>query len=217
MRVGGARIPLDATGRCASTSPGRPAASPCCPFRGCWRPPAGRPLPELEGAVVLIGLTARSQQDAAHATPYANHYARYLSVQTPGLMSGTEIHAHILATLWDGAYVTTPWWLSPLPLLLVCGGTLGMLFARLSLGAGLVVAVVHHFAWKGMALAAFAVGSWPVKVVAMLLLGFFTYATAFTHSAGGSGACSGWSVGVRGPGPGGRPAQAEPRAASSGK
>jgi len=138
----------------------------------------GRQIPELAGAIVLIGLTARSQQDY-HATPYANNYARYLSGDTPGLMAGTEIHANILATLQDRAFITTPLWLNSLPLLLAFGALLGHAFSRLSLGWGFVVTMVHHFAWKGLVFVAFVWLHWRIEMVAMLLLGVMTYGAAF--------------------------------------
>src|SRR5262249_10739824 len=124
-----------------------------------------RPLPELAGATVVIGVTARTQQDY-HATPFANHYAHYLSSTQPGLMAGTEIHAHILATLPARAFLPPPPWLSPLPWLLLTGIVLGRLFSILSLEWGLGVAVVHHFAWKGIALLAFTSFQWRVDMVA---------------------------------------------------
>ena len=37
----------------------------------------GEPIAGAKGAVVLIGVTARTQQDY-HATPYANLYTRWL-------------------------------------------------------------------------------------------------------------------------------------------
>src|SRR5205814_760927 len=129
-------------------------------------------------AVVIIGVTARSMQDY-HATPFANHYARYESAPAPGRMSGPELHAHVLATLHDGAYVTTPRWLAQVPLLVLCGVLLGVASARLSLEAGFLLAVVHHFAWKGVALAAFAWGNYRVEVTAVLVVGALVYAATF--------------------------------------
>lgn len=126
----------------------------------------------------IIGLTSRSQQDY-HATPYANNYARYLSAEAPGLMAGTEIHANILATLQDRAYITAPAWLNGLPLLLVAGALLGHAFSRLSLGWGLAVMLTHHFAWKALVFAAFIWFHWRIETVAMLLLGVLAYGAAF--------------------------------------
>jgi adenylate cyclase len=90
-----------------------------------------------------------------------------------------ELHANLYATLHDRAFIRTPWWLAPLPPLLLFGALLGLAFARLSLGAGLLLAVAHHFAWKGLALAAFTWLHWRVPVVGMLLLGSLLYAATF--------------------------------------
>ena len=138
----------------------------------------GQPMPELRGAIVLIGVTAPSQQDY-HSTPYANRYARYLPGPDGGLMSGTEIHAHILATLLDRAFITTPIGFAGLPWLVVVGGLLGYVFSRLSLEWGLLIAVVHHFAWKGIALAGFTYFNWRIEMVGMLALGMLIYSVTF--------------------------------------
>jgi adenylate cyclase len=137
-----------------------------------------RELPQLRGATVLIGLTDRTQQDY-HATPFANNYARYVSTFSPGLMAGTEIHAHILATLQDHAFITTPWWLQSFPWVVIFGIVLGKAFSLLRLEWGLLIAVIHHFAWKGLALLAFIGFHWRVEMVGMLLLGFLVYAATF--------------------------------------
>jgi adenylate cyclase len=94
-------------------------------------------------------------------------------------MSGVEVHANILATIHDGAFILTPWWLAPPLLLLIFGPLLGVAFSRLSLASGFVLAVVHHFAWKGVALVAFRSYHWRIEMVAMLLLGALTYAATF--------------------------------------
>jgi adenylate cyclase len=64
-------------------------------------------------------------------------------------------------------------------LLLSFGAVLGWAFARLTLTQGLLLAVAHHFAWKGLALAAFSLFAWRLHLTAMLLLGAVTYAAAF--------------------------------------
>lgn len=180
-RVGGQDVPLDAQGRLRINFVGSPEAIfPVVPFHAALDAArAGRPLPaDVRGAVVLIGATARTLQDH-HATPYANHYARYEATPAPGLMAGVELHANLLATLHDRAFITTPWWLAPVPLLMIVGVLLGAIFARLSLEAGFVVAVLHHFAWKLTAFLAFARGNYRIEVVAMLLLGALCYGATF--------------------------------------
>jgi adenylate cyclase len=182
LRLGGEPVPLGAEEKLRINFVGPPGtAFRRVPFHQVLAAADGDAVevPDLRGAVVFIGMTARSQQDY-HPTPYANHYARYLSGgDAPGLMAGVEVHAHILATLHDRAFITTPWWLAPVPLLLIVGVLLGVTYARLSLEAGFLVAVAYHFAWKGVALAAFKAGHWRVEVVAMLLLGSLVYAVTF--------------------------------------
>src|SRR5207248_2529291 len=138
----------------------------------------GEKLAQLEGAVVLVGVTARDQQDY-HSTPWANNYTRWLATPPPGRMPGVEIHANILATLEDRAWIHTPLGLSTLPWLLLLGVLLGHALSRVSLELGFVIALVHHFAWKGIAWAGFAWFHWRVEMTAMLLLGFLVYATTF--------------------------------------
>jgi CHASE2 domain-containing sensor protein len=120
----------------------------------------GEKLPQLEGAVVLVGVTARDQQDY-HLTPYSGR--RY------GQMSGVELHANILATLDDRAFIRTPPRL--LPLLLACGAVLGLGFAKLRPWASVLLAVVMALAWGGLCLAAFVVGHWNLGLAGLLLDG----------------------------------------------
>jgi CHASE2 domain-containing sensor protein len=177
--VGGQVVPLEEDQFLRINYVGPPGTFRAVPFREALAAAKeGRAWPEVKGAVVLIGVTARTQQDY-HATPYANLYTRWVARETPGLMAGTEIQANILATLHDRAFIHTPWWLAPLPLLLVFGVVLGWCFARLNLAGGLLLAVGHHFAWKGLALAAFSLLCWRIQMVPMLLLGFLTYSAAF--------------------------------------
>src|SRR5262249_47252646 len=86
----------------------------------------------------------------------------------------------VLATLADGAFITTPRWLHPLPLVLVLGALLGIAFSKLTLVQGAVLAFVHHFAWKAFCFAAFIAANWRIEMVAMLLTGAITYGLTFT-------------------------------------
>ena len=177
--VGDEMIPVDAAGMIRINYVGPPGSFEELSFgRVLDAAHKKERLPQLDGAVVLIGVTARDQQDY-HSTPYANNYTRWLPADRPGQMAGVEIQAHILATLIDRAYIHTPLFLSLLPWLLVVGVVLGYILSRVSLELGFVIAVVHHFAWKGVALAAFSWWNWRIEVTAMLLLGFLVYATTF--------------------------------------
>jgi adenylate cyclase len=184
LHIGSERVPLDTDGTMRINFAGPSGRFPIVPFHEALGAAEGRgELSEdlnLNGAIVLIGVTDRSLQDW-HSTPYANHYGRYLAGpgEAPGLMAGTELHAHIVATLTDRAFITTPWWLSSLAWLLIFGASLGWAYARLNLEAGFLLAILHHFAWKAVAYAAFAYAQWRIEVVPMLLLGAVTYAATF--------------------------------------
>jgi adenylate cyclase len=178
LYVGQERIPLDAEQKLRINFAGPPGTFQPLPFRRVLRAARKkRPWPEFEGAIVVIGIMARSQQDY-HSTPYANHYASRRAGYLPGLMAGPEVHAHVLATLHDRAYIT-PSWLGPLPLLLLVGPGLGWAFARLTLAGGLLVVVAHLFAWLGLTQAAFTYAHWRVELVPLLLLGLLTYVLTF--------------------------------------
>jgi adenylate cyclase len=179
LEVGGQRIPLDSRQQMRINFVGPPGTfAPLGFYDVLADARAHRGLPELKGAIVLVGLTARSQHDY-HVTPYANNYSRYLSSPAAGLMAGTEVQANVLATLIDRAYLrATPAWAS-LAFLLLSGADLGWCFSRLNLEWGLLLAVAHHFAWRGVALACFLWADWRVAVVPMLLLGALAYAAAF--------------------------------------
>jgi adenylate cyclase len=133
---------------------------------------------ELRDAIVIIGATAHSLGDY-HATPYANGTLPALINRQPRLMSGPELHANVIATLADGAFITTPWWLHPLLQVPLVGALLGWAFARLTLSQGFLLAFAHHWAWKAVALGAFWYGDWRIDVAAMLLTGMLTYGAAF--------------------------------------
>jgi adenylate cyclase len=177
--VGDEVIPVDAEGKIRINYVGPPGSFEELSFQRVLDAAKNREkLPQLDGAVVLIGITARDQQDY-HSTPYANFYSRWLATQQSGRMSGVEVQAHILATLVDRAYIHTPVGLSTLPWLVVLGVLLGYLLRRVSLELGFVITVLHHFAWKGAAWAGFTWFHWRIEMTAMLLLGFLVYATTF--------------------------------------
>ena len=128
-------IPLDAEGRLRINFVGPPGTIPRLSFAEVWAaakksgpPPLdqrGRRV-DLKDTIVVIGATARSLGDY-HATPYANGTWRVLWTPQPRLMSGPEVQANIVATLDDGAYITTPWWLATLPLVTGIGARGGHL------------------------------------------------------------------------------------------
>ena len=177
--VGGEVIPVDGEGKIRINYVGPPGSFEELSFgRVLEAARKKEKLPPLDGAVVLIGITARDLQDY-HSTPYANNYSRWLATHSSGRMAGVEIQANTLATLIDRAYIHTPWFLATLPWLLGLGVLLGHVLRRASLELGLLIAVAHHFAWKGIAWVSFAWFHWRIEVTAMLLLGFLVYATTF--------------------------------------
>jgi adenylate cyclase len=137
---------------------------------------------DLSNTVVLIGVNEKVQQDV-WATPYSSQ-SLFVAPTTwfgyePALMPGVEVHANILATLLDQAYITTPVLLSPIPLLVVFGLVLGMALIRSSLEAGAMITLLHHFGWKLVTIGAFVLFQWRIEMVAMMLLGPMVYATVF--------------------------------------
>lgn len=138
---------------------------------------------DLDGTIVVLGVTTDIDPDR-HATPYLNQslvrlLQAYWSQEQPGLMSGAEIHANVVATLVDRAFITTPRWLAAPWILLVTGATLGAVLARLNLGAGAVLTLAHHLGWRCACLAAFCGCSWRVATVAPLLLGLVMFGVTF--------------------------------------
>lgn len=180
LRVGGARVPLEDDGKLRVNFAGPPGTFEPVSFRAVLAAARGQGAPPggLRGAIVIVGMTAATEQDY-HSNPYANDFFGRLFQARSHLMSGPEFHANVLATLADGAYITTPPWLSNLPVLLLTGVLLGIAYTRLRLLWGLGLMVAHHFAWKGVCLWAFAAQSWRVDVVPPLLLGVLAYGCAF--------------------------------------
>ncbi len=94
-----------------------------------------------------------------HAVPYSNGTLR-APEPIDGHASGPEVHANVIATLADGTFITTPLWLHPLPLAVVLGAFSGIAFSKLTFVQGAILAIIHHFAWKALAVAAFVAASW---------------------------------------------------------
>jgi class 3 adenylate cyclase len=187
IRVDGRPVPLDRQDCLRINFVGPPGTIPTVSFHRVLGAARGgakvlvdqheRPV-DLGGAVVMVGATARSLGDW-HATPYANGSWHLPRMPRYGLMAGPEVQANVVATMADGAYITTPWWLMTMPWVLGLGAALGAVFARLDLSRGAAVALAHHFGWKGLALAAFASGHYRVEIMAMTLAGGLAYASTF--------------------------------------
>ena len=176
LRVDGRAVPLDSRGRLRINFVGPPGTIKHVSFREVWNAQRnGLPPPvDFEKAIVIVGVTARSMGDY-HAAPDAQGSWLGLWAHRPRLMSGPEIHANIVATLADGAFITTPVWLFSFPLVVVFGAFLGLAYMRLKTGWGLVLAIVHHWLWKTICLAAFWYAHWRVEMLAMLGMGALGY------------------------------------------
>jgi class 3 adenylate cyclase/CHASE2 domain-containing sensor protein len=179
LRLDGEMVPLDDEQKLRINYVGPPGTFAVIPLRRALAAArAGKGLPELHGSIVIVGVTARSQQDY-HATPYANNYGRTLYANSSGLMAGSEIHANVIATLHDRAYIAVPPWYATVGILLAIGAILGWAFAQLNLAWGFGIAVGHHLAWKYLCLCTLGYLYWRVEMVAMLTLGILVYGVTF--------------------------------------
>jgi adenylate cyclase len=96
------------------------------------------------------------------------------------MMSGVEVHANVVATLMDEAFIVTPPWLSTPLLLVLFGALLGAAFARISLESGAILVVVHHVAWQAACILAFRWANWRLEAISMLMLGIVLYGSIFS-------------------------------------
>jgi adenylate cyclase len=180
LLIGGREIPLDHEQRLQVNFRGPPGSFDTVSFNHVLETARtnGRLSPNVAGAFVLIGVTARTQRDY-HATPYANNFFRYLFHGEPGLMSGSEWHANVLATLADEAYFRfLPPILSAVLVMLV-GIVLGWVYARFTLPWGLAVALLFHFAWKAICASALSYANLQLPVLPMLLTAAVAFAATF--------------------------------------
>jgi adenylate cyclase len=188
LSLDGIPIPLDADGCLAINYIGPVGSVRTVPFHevlAAAEQPVGpeRDLSPYKGAIVLIGGVGARFQDN-YFTPYTNQtFLRLLKAdagQPEKLqMPGVEVHANVIATLLDRAFLTTPWWLSTPLWLLFVGGAMGALLARCSLEMGALLTVVHHLAWRVFAVTAFCLGNWRVEMMPMFVLGVLLYGTIF--------------------------------------
>jgi len=175
LRLGEEPVPLDEEQRLPINYVGPPGTFPVIPLRDLLAAARGAAPPaDFAGALVIIGSTARDQQDY-HATPFSNSSWLTLDGGSWGLMSGSEVHASIAATLLDRAYIRTPPRWATLPALLVIGGLLGRAFAWLSMTGGVALFAACHCTWRLACLTLFALGSIRLPVLPVLLLGALTF------------------------------------------
>lgn len=178
--LGDVAIPLDDDQRMRINYVGPPGSFRRIPFQTVLKAArAGEAVPELKGAIAIVGATSKDIQDY-HPTPYANRYADYRPADRSQLMPGVEVHGHVVATIHDRAFITTPWWANREAWLGVMGVLLGWAIVRVGLLRGLLVVAVHHVGWKVVAALALAYGNWRLDMVGMLTLGgVLVYLTVF--------------------------------------
>lgn len=183
VRVGDRQIPVDDGGRMTINFVG-PAGTDVFPQFPLWTVLAAerqsRTMPEFDGAIVIIGANGAGQQDH-HPTPFSNGAARLFSSPAAALMSGTEIHAHTIATMHDQLFLTRPPWLAPLPWTLLVGIGLGATFARVSFPRGAAVLAAFLFVLAFATYALFVVPGWLLKPVPLVLTALTTCAAVATR------------------------------------
>jgi adenylate cyclase len=178
--VGSQRVPLDADDRLVINFVGPPGSFPVLPFQDVLAAARdGRPLDvDVAGAIVIIGGSTKSLQDF-HATPYGNKFYHRLLNDDLGLMSGPELHGHIIATLTDRAYIRSLPWSVALAFLLGLGALLGHGYGSWNLEQGGLLAVVFLGGYMAFSFAMFQFFHLRVGMVAVLLLGVSAYGTTF--------------------------------------
>jgi CHASE2 domain-containing sensor protein len=108
LMVGATAIPLDSEDMLRINFVGPPGTFPCATLYQLLRAARQRqPMSGLRGAIAIIGSIGRGGQDM-HNIPFNNRYADYFHRRGGGLMSGPELHANIVATLQDSAFIQTP-------------------------------------------------------------------------------------------------------------
>lgn len=131
------------------------------------------------GKIVLIGVTDKSLSDL-FLTPYSGQSSlRELISEPQPMMAGVELHANALSTIYDEAFITTPWWLSAPVTLILTGVLLGAFLSRSSLQHGAIVTVAHHLGWRLFSYGAFVAANWRVSVIPVLVLALALYAVSF--------------------------------------
>ena len=182
LRLAGEPVPLDKTGLLPINFLGPPGTIREIPFWKVLQQSEGgdvlqkQDLQTLRRAVVIIGVTTQVDGDR-HLTPFANNFFGVRASSSPGLMSGAELHANILATLWDRAFL---WTLHPLIILGIVwltGALLGITFTRIGLRRGLVLAIAHHFGWKFVAFTVLDLWYLRLDLSGVLLTAFLAYVT----------------------------------------
>lgn len=133
----------------------------------------------LQDAMVVLGVTAGDWQDY-HPVPYSNFFAGSEEGNRRAEMSGPEIHAHIIATIEDKAYLYSSAWYQP-ALLLIIGPLLGMAAMRFNMMWMLLITVGYSVGCYFLGALAFTEFGLQIKVVAFFLLGGLICLLAFVR------------------------------------
>lgn len=133
---------------------------------------------DFSGAMVVIGSTAESLQDF-HSTPFSNYYMTLSQSKHVPLMSGPEIHTHVLATLFDRAFIQTPGWIARILTLVAVGIVMGMCLMRLNLERGALLTLLVVAAWYWLCILAFNALTLRLEMTGIFLLCFLTYSLTF--------------------------------------
>ena len=181
LRLGDRRVPLDAEGRMRINYVGPPGAFPVLSLGEVLDAETkGHATPLLRGATVIVGVTGAGHQDM-HPTPFANGAARLVVGQPGRLMFGSEIHAHIFATLFDGQFLTRPWWVLPFPWMVLAGGTLAAVFSRINLTRGATVLALSLGLLAVSGFCAFRYCGWVISTIPLAATMALTYSVVFAR------------------------------------
>lgn len=186
LQLDGRPIPLDAHGCLRINYVGPAGTIRVVPFRDVLAAAQGgtsQGQASFKDSIVLVGMTVGAFKDIFF-TPYTSQSLLQLmrsDTSRPAelQMSGVEVHANVLATLMDRAFITTPWFLATPLTLLIVGGALGAILTRCSLEMGALVTLAHHLAWRGLAVGVFCMANWRVEMMSMFILGVLIYGTIF--------------------------------------
>ncbi len=179
LSVGGRRIPLDSEHRLRINFVGGPGAFTVYSLEKILRQARGEEAARLDfrDAIVLIG-SIRGTQDV-HATPYANRLFNIGGYAHNQLMPGTEIQAHLLATLYDQAFIgELPSW-ATLLLAVMLGAAWGAALAKMNVWWGLLLTIVAHVCWKAICVLTFIQFDLRLNLGVILATGALAYAASF--------------------------------------
>ena len=96
-------------------------------------------------------------------------------------MSGSEVHANIVATLIDEAFLHVPGRYFSLLMMVVLGVFLGWFSARVNLIVGACFAVIFHFGWKLLVAPLLFVLNWEIPIIPILLMGALIFSLEFLY------------------------------------